>query len=138
MSIIKKFLNLYRFVANLDRFVETIRVDNSGNVLIRFKRNVHINTAGHIMLTSRKGHILVKGEHFHMQPSIPDLYANSMGFTNSSKVIEHLQKETRLKLEKLYGDKAPLSFPTYMFKTPVAIESEIDEENKKGKIEWKF
>ena len=63
MSIIKKFLNLLRFAANFDRFVETVRVDNSGNVFIRFKRNVHINTAGHMMLTSRKGHIIVKGEH---------------------------------------------------------------------------
>lgn len=138
MSIIKKFLNLLRFAANFDRFVETVRVDNSGNVFIRFKRNVHINTAGHMMLTSRKGHIIVKGEHFHMQPSIPDLYAHATGFTQSEKVIESLQAETRIRLKKLYGNDAKIDYPAFMYKTPDFIEREIDDENKKGKIEWKF
>ena len=132
MSIIKKFLNLLRFAANFDRFVETVRVDNSGNVFIRFKRNVHINTAGHMMLTSRKGHIIVKGEHFHMQPSIPDLYAHATGFTQSEKVIESLQAETRIRLKKLYGKDAKIEYENEI------INDKAYGENKKLKIEKSF
>jgi hypothetical protein len=70
--------------------------------------------------------------------SVPDLYAHATGFTQSEKVIESLQAETRIRLKKLYGKDAKIDYPAYMYKTPDFIEREIDDENKKGKIEWKF
>lgn len=143
MNIIKAFLNKIRLlvsiVSNIDKFVDEIKVDQNGNTFIRFKRNLHINSNGHMLLTSRKGHVIIKGEHFHMQPEIPNLFTDGTGYTDSKKMIEHLQRETKAKLDDLYRFSRPeVSYPAFINKSSETIENEIDKVSKQEKIQWKY
>lgn len=143
MNTIKAFLNKVRLlisiISNIDKFVDVLKVDSNGNVFIRFKRNLHINSNGHLLMTSRKGHIIVRGEHFHMQPDIPELFTNGTGYTDSKRMIEKLQSETRIKLDNLNRfNLSEVVYPTFVNKPAETIEKEIDIVSKQEKLQWKY